>query len=302
MANPNVTFLGDVADDFDMQVERSQAMLDAWVEESGYSTGTMAAASSLIAFMRIGQSFVDTLKLGNGVASGTLKGVAIDGLRLLNVTGVGGAVFSRLSRILVVTQTGGNLCSWISTVNAIRRSGQRFFVTLADLAGQAGVDLRAVNAAGGTAIADFMKLQQALGKMGIPSITLRSSPALGEIGSILRSYPKSVLVFAVKYVSRGNPAGHQLIATFSKSAGLVIKDTTGAVYRSIDALQKAYPLAQMFRDYSFVIPNSAMMNAAGSAQTAGGLASVILELLPLEIKPAKPAESRPFMRNKPWEY
>lgn len=298
----NVTFLGDVADDFDEQVEESQAELDSWVARSGYSTGSMAVASTAIAFIRFGQTFVDTLRLGNGVASGTLTGVAVDGLRLLNVTGVGGAVFQRVSRLLVVTQQGGNLCSWISTVNAVRRSGQRFFISMADLAKSAGVDLRVIDVAG-TSVADFVKMEQGLGKLGIPFIALRHSPSLGEIGSILKSYPKSVLVFAVKYMTKVDgrevEVGHQLIATYSKSAGLLIKDTTGAVYRSIADLVKVYDRAQLFRGCSFVIPNSAAMNSAGELQNAAALASVILELIPVELKVPRIEEFRTRMLSQP---
>jgi len=298
----NVTFLGDVADDFDEQVKQSQAELDSWVERSGYSTGSMMAASTVIAFIRLGQTFVDTLRLGNGVASGTLTGVAVDGLRLLNVTGVGGALFQRISRILVVAQRGGNLCSWISAVNAVRRSGQRFFVSLADLAKAAGVDLRIIDVTG-TCVADFIKMEQGLGKLGVPFIALRNTSALGEIAAILKNYPKSVLVFAVRYGTKVNgqevEAGHQLLATYSKSAGLLIKDTTGAVYRSIEELAKAYTGARLFREYSFVIPNAAAMNVAGDLQNAGALASVILELIPLEVKVPAIEKFRTHMMSLP---
>jgi len=263
----------------------------------------MATAATLIAFMQISQGFVDTLKLGNGIRSGTFKGFVVDGLRLLNITGVGGAVFQRLSRVLVVTQTGGNLCSWIATANAIRRSGQRFFISLADLAAEAGVDLRVINITG-TSVAQLLGLQRSIGRLGIPYVTLRTGTALGEIRSVLTSYPKSVLVFAVKFTTgTGREAGHQMIATFSRSAGLVIKNTDGTVYRTLEALLKAFPMAELYSDASFIIPNAAIMNVAGTAQTAGTIANIILEVFPLWTEfDIFNASDWVRNRHKPWEY
>ncbi len=318
MGEQNVTFLGDYADDYEGQVRESEAILDAWVEKQGYTTTSMVVASTLIAFMRVSEGMVDTLRLGNGIKKGGLKGFAMDGLRLLNVTGVAGAGFQRLSRILVVTQRGGYLCSWISTVNGIRRSGQQFFASVADLAAEAGVDLRVINQVlKGTPLSAFRLMEQALGRLGIPYIALRTAKSVQVIPAILKSNPRSVLVFAVRFVRRVKDAkglevelrgAHQMIATFSKSAGLVIQDTTGAVYRSLAALQKAYPEAEMLRDFSFVIPNAAIMNIAGMANTAGGLSSVIIQVLPLWSKFAdffadsNFTENFPKYRHKPWEY
>ena len=52
----NVTFFGDVADSFDALVAYDEKQLDSYVEAHGYSLGSMALASTTIAFMRFAQT------------------------------------------------------------------------------------------------------------------------------------------------------------------------------------------------------------------------------------------------------
>src|SRR4029453_18102866 len=131
----NVTWFGDGSDHHDAMVRESERVLDRWVEGGGYSVPRMASASAVIAFMQFGRSFTDLMRLGNGVAQGTVTGIASDGLRLVSLSGIGGATISRLNRVLVVRQAAGTMtCSWITAANALRRTGQRFYTSLDDLA------------------------------------------------------------------------------------------------------------------------------------------------------------------------
>ena len=57
----NVTVFGDIADKFDALVAYDEKALDEWVEESGYSLGSMVTASTLMAFMTFAKGFVDVL-------------------------------------------------------------------------------------------------------------------------------------------------------------------------------------------------------------------------------------------------
>ncbi len=59
----NVTVFGDVADSFDALVAYDEKQLDSYVEAHGYSLGSMALASTTIAFMRFAQTFTDIGRL-----------------------------------------------------------------------------------------------------------------------------------------------------------------------------------------------------------------------------------------------
>ena len=164
----NVTWFGDVADGHDAQVRQTEHILDQWVERGSFSVPRMAVASGVIAFMRFGQSFTDLLRLGNGVASGGAKGVLNDGLRLISISGVAGAAVGRLSRVLVVRQAAGTMtCSWITTTNALRRTGQRFFTSLEELAKTAGVSLPAISRYG-SGPNELTALVGALRRLAVP--------------------------------------------------------------------------------------------------------------------------------------
>src|SRR5215475_9062126 len=146
----NVSFFGDIADSFDALVAYDEHLLDGYVEDQGYSLGSMVLASSAHAFMRFAQTFTDMGRLGNGVlVEGGWKGVGKDALRALNLFGSVGAAAGRASRLLKVVQGANvNTCAWVAQTNALRLSGQRFLITLEEFAGRAGANLKNVAAAG----------------------------------------------------------------------------------------------------------------------------------------------------------
>jgi hypothetical protein len=87
----NLTFFGDLADDFDALVVADEKLLDNYVEGEGYSLSSMMLASSAIAFMQFARTFTDMGRLGSGVViEGGFKGFAKDGLRVLNLVGTAG--------------------------------------------------------------------------------------------------------------------------------------------------------------------------------------------------------------------
>jgi hypothetical protein len=107
------------------------------------------------------------------------------------------------------------------------------------------------------------------------------SARLDEVARLAEANRGGVLAFAVSYVQSGRQYGHQLYATFSRLGGLTIVDTTGKVYRSLAALSEAYPSATLHvpKEAFFVIKNAAIVTGAEGAVTAGGLASIVLELV-----------------------
>jgi hypothetical protein len=287
----NLTWFGDKADQHDALVRDTERILDRWVERSNFSQTSMLGASTIIAFMRFGQSFTDLMRLGNGIASGGVKGALHDGLRLVSIAGIGGAAVSRLSRVAVLKQAAGTqTCTWVTTANALRRTGQRFFASLEDLAKAAGVSLPKITAQGST-VAEIRALIDALRKMSVAvkEVTPANS-TLQEVVNIARANKNGVFAFSIKYGEQGSSYAHRLYATFSNSAGLTIVDTTQQVYRDVAALAKAYPGAALSSMPQFIIENASLIVAAETAHTAGGLASVVLELVGISAPPKPPSK------------
>jgi hypothetical protein len=73
--------LTDVADWWDKKNQQSEAVLDQFVADSGYSQGAMIVAAGAHAFTTFGAGFVDVLRLGDGIKKGTLAGAGTDALR-----------------------------------------------------------------------------------------------------------------------------------------------------------------------------------------------------------------------------
>lgn len=282
----NVTFFGDTADDFDVQLRDAERTLDQWVESSHFNTVVMATASTTIAFMRFGQTFVDMLRLGNGLKQGGWRGIGADSLRLLNIAGVGGATISRLGRVLVVSQQAGTLtCTWVTTVNALRRTGQRFFGSLDELARAAGVDL-AVIARQGTTAQGLRDLIATLQRMKIPinELTAPASRVVDTIIDLLKARGSGALAFGIEYQSGGRTLFHRLFATYSRLGGVTITDTTGTVYRSFEALRNTYSGAQLSAMPLYFLKNAALISVAETAGATDGISHLVFELLPLALR------------------
>jgi hypothetical protein len=121
--------------------------------------------------MGSGKSLVDVLRLGEGVKSGTLKGVGQDTLRVLNLIplvssgakllGMGGRAASVMWAVRVAGQQGAMSCGPTAIAAASRLSGQSILMTL-DEVGQAtgtGIHPNAPNFPG-MFVADVEKVLQ----------------------------------------------------------------------------------------------------------------------------------------------
>src|SRR5687768_14299403 len=79
----------DIADWWDKEHAKSQKALDDFVDEYPGFFGVVIATAAATA-MELGKGTVDVLRLGTGVAEGTVGGVAQDGLRALSIVGTVG--------------------------------------------------------------------------------------------------------------------------------------------------------------------------------------------------------------------
>lgn len=214
----NVTVFGDIADKFDALVAYDEKGLDNWVEEGGYSLGRMVAASTLNAFMTFAKGFVDTGRIGNGILiEGGIKGVGKDAIRALNLVGGTGAVIGRGTKLLRVVQTG-KTCVPTAQINALRLAGQRWFITVEELAKQSGMNLKAI-AASGRQADTYTRMTAAMQAMNIPVRTLASGSRMSvqNVLNIVRANPGGVVTFSIRTAS--GLGAHRLYATWSRLGG-----------------------------------------------------------------------------------
>jgi hypothetical protein len=242
---------GDLADWWDAQRRETDFALDDWVADVGRTHDDFAiVAVSLVATathtaMDMGAGFVDVLRLGQGVRSGTARGVAQDGLRLLSVAGPAARAPLRLaSRALVrlagpvvetaATSTSG-ACAWIAAVNALRRTGARHYATVEQMLQAAGINFFTA----GQGITDVRRLMAPLRLLGANPTIARGVTSLEALTALLRRQGRrGVAIFGVGWSHPGTQqsVGHALVA-FLEGGQLRILDRTGRTVRSLQEVE-----------------------------------------------------------------
>ncbi|WP_174279783.1 hypothetical protein [Sphingomonas bacterium] len=112
-----------------------------WTYATGLLIGTAWALGTFV--LSAGKGLVDTLRLGEGIKSGTVGGVAEDGMRLLNVLPLLGVISrpvataartrSLTSALRTVGQQGARSCGPTAISAAGRISGQQAALTLEEV-------------------------------------------------------------------------------------------------------------------------------------------------------------------------
>jgi hypothetical protein len=125
----------DLAELWEKDHAEAEKALDEFVVEhpDWWIVGGLVAT-----FMDVGALYVDLLRFGEGLAEGTVDGVVRDLFRGASVaTGLRagpGALAKVLPRLKFYSGVGGNTCAIIATANALRRTGQKVFFNLDDVA------------------------------------------------------------------------------------------------------------------------------------------------------------------------
>jgi LysM repeat protein len=282
----NVTYFGELADRYDVLVKYDEKILDNYVEESGYSLGSMVLASTALAFMKFSQTFTDMGRLGNGILiEGGVKGVAKDALRAVNIFGTAGAVAGRASTLLKVVQaSNANTCAIVAQTNALRLSGNRFLITIEELAKEANISLPKV-AAVGRGADDYQKMLTAMRQMGIAAreLTPANSTFEGLVQS-LRAAGKGVVTFSVRFGANG-VNGHRLYATIGRAGELIIRDPAApGVIKSLAELRSAFPQATLSSSEIIFVPDALLVTASHAAQAATEV-SMFLKSLAMQVLP-----------------
>lgn len=297
----NVSYFGEVADKYDALVAYDEKLLDGYVEEHGYSLGSMALASTAIAFMQFAKTFTDIGRLGNGILiEGGWRGVGKDALRAVNLVGSVGAVAGRAAGLLKVVQGTGNTCGVVSQTNALRLSGQRFLITVEELAKRAGLNMNTV-ASSGTGAAEYSKMMSAMKQMGVPAQELLPAGGGGtrtfeSVIAALRGAGKGVVTFSVR--SPGASMGHRLFAMIGRAGELIIQDPLNSkILSSVADIRQAFGQGAILNSTPVIfVSSSLLVHGSHLAQglseltiTAKTLAVQVIPVVPVQAKDSQTA-------------
>lgn len=240
--------VSDIADWWDEQHRQARKELDLFVENNPNLFGVVVATAVATA-MEVGAGTVDTLRFGQGLAQGGVKGFGQDALRLIGLAGPMGrgastihaSANARLARLIV--DPGGGICGWVSGTQALRQTGTKSFAAVDDLARALGTS---VSALGGSHLGGRVELFK---QIGARISAIRPVKSFDDIARMTRNNG-SVTMFNVfgKRMERGvlKQAGHAVYAFRDGFGRLRIMDRggstgeTGEVFDSLQALAKKY--------------------------------------------------------------
>lgn len=157
--------VSDISDWWDEQHRQAKKELDHFVENNPNLFGVVVATAVATA-MEVGAGTVDTLRFGQGLAEGGIKGVGKDALRLIALAGPLGrgakivqtSANARLARLIV--DPGGGICGWLSGTQALRQTGTKAFAAVDDLAKALG---KSVSELGGSQLGGRVELFRQIG-------------------------------------------------------------------------------------------------------------------------------------------
>jgi outer membrane protein OmpA-like peptidoglycan-associated protein len=220
-------FFTKLADWWDSKKKQSEKILHEFVDHRNGAWWSIAIAGSVQTAMNLGEGFVDTIRLGDGVREGTAGGILKDGLRLLTVAGPVARLGRGISRFVAPNAKGG-ICAWVSATQALRQTGVRHFATIADLLEASGE--------GAPGALNLKALTRVLKSAGAEVRAMIAVDMKG-IEMLAKANPHGVVMFGVEFetILRGakQTVGHCLYA-YRNEAGLVrIIDRSG---RSVTAL------------------------------------------------------------------
>jgi hypothetical protein len=257
--------LEKIADLFDELHEENQRFIEEsfsrWTtsvyEEEGeggwlYAAVTTAATAEALYKVAggLGAGLVDTLRIGEGVGSGTAWGVAQDGLRAISVVG---GVF-RIARLASAEmKLGGTMtCTIASSSKAAVISGNKpslslFFTQAAKLFG--GRDHVVSSAFRGTATAvEYEELFRALG-MRVTKVAVASADDIAEVARTSRG----PVVFGAWNAGGG---GHAMVAYRGLLGEIRYADQFGRTATSLTRMGS----------FSSIIPEAMIVHEAGIVQ------------------------------------
>ena len=238
----------DIADWWDEQHRQAKKELDHFVDDNPNLFGVVVA-TGLATAMEVGAGTVDTLRFGQGIAEGGLKGVGKDALRLIGLMGPlgrGGKIVqtsanAKLARLIV--DPGGGICGWVSGTQALRQTGTKAFAAVEDLAQALG---KSIAELGGSQLASRVELFK---QIGARISALKPVKTFDDIARMTRNNG-SITMFNVfgKRLEGGvfKQVGHAVYAFRDNLGRLRIVDRggragkLGEVFETLEDLAKKY--------------------------------------------------------------
>jgi hypothetical protein len=245
----------ELADWWDEQHQQAKVELDHFVDNNPNLFGVLVATAVATA-MEVGSGTVDTLRFGEGMAEGGIKGLGKDGLRLIGLMGPLGkgakivqtTANAKLARLIV--DPGGGICGWVSGTQALRQTGTKAFAMVDDLAQALGKTLSDL---GGSQLTHRVQLFRQLGAR------ISSLAKVNTLDDVARMTPNNgaVTMFNV-FGKRLNSkkvleeVGHAVYAYRDPLGRLRILDRGGTgklgqVFTSLEELAKKYNIQGSWR-------------------------------------------------------
>ncbi len=248
-------YFTDVADWFENKRSQTDSILDQWVEDSGYSTGTIIVASTTKAFTTFGAGFVDLLRLGDGISEGSLKGAGQDALRFVAIFPFGKAASMLRSAkgvtlAKVVVDTGGPNCFWVASAKALaqishKHNGQ-LMASVDDIAKSLGMSMNNL-----LTIPSLAAGLTHLRRLGAQVGPIKPVSKIDDLSRML-PHDGSVAMMVVDVMKYNQRVGRHAIYAFRNSIGQIrfMDRTVGngvkSVFRSLDDIAAEYPQASHF--------------------------------------------------------
>jgi hypothetical protein len=253
-----------LADGWDIRKDRTKEILNNYVARNP-NQFAIIVATSVDTSMTLGSGIIDLLRLGDGLAKGTLGGAAQDTLRVIGVAAPmakGLQLFkswrnTRLTRLIF--DVGGPRCSWISSTKALvqtghKKSNGKLFASVDDLLAELRLSIGNV---GGISLS---KMTSHLRQIGAKIGAIREVSSVGQVVNHLKS-DGSVLLVSLKCMKNGKLISGHAVYFYKTFLGRTrIMDRTGeytsltelvAKYRAFDAfIPRAFvPLENIFAKY-----------------------------------------------------
>jgi len=243
----------ECADWWDQQLREYHVELEQYVLENPTFFGVVVATTKATAADFAHAYFVDLARLGEGAAQGGVKGIVQDLLRVLNFVPAGkvlppgsktflGKVAQVLSNVFHWRAVEGGLCAPISIAQALQRTGQKFAVSMADVAAAVGQPLKDIVANG---VRQWPSIAPALRKLGVEfsEIPALFSGKFDELARMAETLDGPIMVRLKAFTKRGNQfveEGHAVLVGKTKD-GVRIIDRSG-MYRNLEDLSKMYDI------------------------------------------------------------
>jgi hypothetical protein len=242
----------DCADWWERHIQDFKRDLGDYVEtHPGNFSILVATAGATLA--DLGDAFiVDPLRLGEGAAEGSWKGIVQDTFRVMSFIPPGrvfkmASGFARAGRAAEAVNAfrgvRGGLCAPIAIAQAIKTAGYKMAVGLADVAKALGVDLGVIEKLG----TDPSLIGPALRKLGLLFDEIPKGPkSFGELAEMVRKSQSPLLIsLETEAVEAGKvvTTGHRTMIVPTRS-GVRIVDRAGA-FESLEKLNQRYQ--RMFR-------------------------------------------------------